>query len=137
MNIQRIETCLFTKSPPRHMLVGNWVNNKQQGPKMQLESRNISNRTNQYRWLSPIRVMVIFLYSLLFLGIHFKTITSTCLLLTFPFLPLAYLAGSLTIGILHNDMGYLLGAWAAVFLQAYVLASVVIWLLAKREEINE
>jgi hypothetical protein len=74
-------------------------------------------------WISPKRAVVVFLYSLLFFGLQVKALALTCLFLTAPFLPVAYIFGWLGMVVLPSAVGYALGAWLAVFLQAYVLAS--------------
>ena len=73
-------------------------------------------------WFSPLTIAAVFLYSLLFFGLQVDLLTIVCLILTFPFLPIAYIVGGAATAVSHNEaVGYPLGAWAAVFLQAYFL----------------
>ena len=84
------------------------------------------NEPKRFRWFSRWRFIAVFLYSQIFWGISIPQVDSECFMITLPFLPVSYIIGSLTAWIIPNhELGYGLGAWLGVFLQAYLITSLV------------
>jgi hypothetical protein len=65
----------------------------------------------------------VFLYSLIFLGTTIPQIAVLCIFAVLPFTGGAWMAGVAAVSVLKTNTAYLPAAWFAVFLQAYLVAS--------------
>ncbi len=75
--------------------------------------------------LSKKQTLWVFLYSLLFLGVSVPYISVLCLLAVIPFTGGAWIGGMAAVSMFKTNYAYLPAAWFAVFVQAYVAASVI------------
>jgi hypothetical protein len=66
---------------------------------------------------------IVFIYSCVFFPIliSIKPLAPVALLLTFPFLPFAYMGGWLAVWLFKAQAAYLPGACLTIFMQAYVI----------------
>lgn len=76
-------------------------------------------------FLSKKNTLWIFLYSLAFLGTTIKYISVLSIFLVLPFTGGAWIAGVAAASLFKTNYAYLPAAWFAVFMQAYVAATLI------------
>ncbi|MDE2311010.1 MAG: hypothetical protein KGL01_09315 [Betaproteobacteria bacterium] len=76
-------------------------------------------------FLSKKDTLVVFLYSLIFLGTAIPQIAVVSALAILPFSGLAWMSGVYAVSLFKTNAAYLPAAWFAVFLQVYLVALII------------